>query len=531
MTYIDFSFLLFLAVTILCFYLCPPVHRWKVLLVFSILFYGFSGLKGYLFLFFTSFSIWLGAGRMGRIYAEAGLTQPAAGLDRKTLRSLRAQAKARCRRILWLLLLLNIGLLCFLKFAKFFAKPLAVFLTAAGQPVEAPAIKILMPLGISYYTFSAVGYLLDVYWQRIRPEESYPRFLLFEIFFLHILQGPIERYNRLGERLKETWTFDFERVCMGLQLMLYGFFKKLVIADRVNLFIRSAFKGRETASGAILALAVLMDVIYIYTDFSGCMDIARGAAQIMGIEMDLNFNHPFGARSIVEFWRRWHMSLGSWFKDYVYYPVSISRPVKSLSRWCAGRQFPATLKAGLVSFLPVSVTWILTGLWHGTGKTYVAWGIYYAFWILNSVVFAQSLTSLGEKLRLPMQSPLWHFWQCFRTTLIFAGGRLLTRPGSLRASLLILRRICFSFDVRALFDGRLFKYGLDEANLAAAGIAVLILWIVSLSEVRLGSLRMVISRWILPVRWLIWLGLFFVIIVFGIYGPGYSAASFVYMAY
>ena len=530
MTYIQINFLVFLIATIVLFYLFPVKHRWIALLIMSIAFYGFSGVRGYVWIFVTSMSVWLGARKMGQIYEAAGLEQEKAS-DRKQKKAIKNAAKARCRKVMTALLVLNIGILCVFKFTRFFVSPINSLLVHLGGAGGFTAAALIMPLGISYYTFSAIGYVLDVYWQRVAYEKNYARFLLFEIYFLHILQGPIERYGRLGERLKGTFRFDYDRACKGIQLMVWGFFKKLVIADRLDLYISSVYKGNAAeTSGAIVWIAILFDVVFIYADFSGCMDIARGASEIMGIEMDLNFDHPFSSKSIVEFWRRWHMSLGGWFRDYVYYSISTSKRVKNISRFCSKKQLSKGLTRGLVTILPVFITWVLTGLWHGTGKTYLAWGVYYACWIFMAVVLGDAAHEAAVKAGINTEAWSWKAFQTVRTMLIFAGGRLLTRPGTLHKSWDFFRRALLHLQPWALFDDTLFQYGLDWKNFGVALAAIAVFGAVSMMQMR-RPVRDTLGRQNLVFRWGVCLLAVLVILVFGIYGPGYSASSFVYMEY
>ncbi|MBR0398797.1 MAG: MBOAT family protein [Eubacterium sp.] len=529
MTYIETGFLLFLLLTIGLYYLVPAQKRWVVLLIMSLVFYGFSGIRGFIWIGITSLSVWAGALQMGRYYEKCAEEQ--AGIaDRKEKKAVKAASRAKCRKVITALVLLNIGILCVFKYARFVSGPVSAILTRAGFPGSFSATSLIMPLGISYYTFSAVGYVLDVYWQRVDCEKNYARFLLYEIYFLHILQGPIERYGRLGQRLKETVSFDYARACKGIQLMIWGFFKKLVIADRLNLFISAVYGEKTPAAGAVYLTAMLFDVVFIYADFSGCMDIARGASQIMGIEMDLNFDHPFASRSIVEFWRRWHMSLGGWFRDYVYMPLSTSGRVKKISRFCTKKNLPRGLTRGLVTVLPVFVTWILTGLWHGTGKPYLAWGVYYACWIFISVVFGDALHELALRLQINTDAWSWHAFQMIRTTMIFAGGRLLTRPDSLRKSWAFLKQMLLHFQPWTLVDGSLFRYGLDGKNFCAAVVAIMIFGVVSRMQMQM-QIREKLAEQNLIFRWGICMLGILLILIFGIYGPGYDAASFVYMQY
>lgn len=530
MTFIEINFFIFLIFAVIAFYICPVKHRWLVLLGASIVFYCIAGVKYLPFIFITSFSVWLAGKKMGLIYEEMEAQIAQGKYDRKEKKVIKDQAKARCKKILVWLLILNVGILAVVKYTKFFVNPINTILSALGGDGHFSAAFIIVPLGISYYTFSSLSYLLDVYWKRVDYEKNYARFLLYAIYFPHILQGPIERYGRLGQRLKGEFRFDYDRVCKGVQLMLWGIFKKLVIADRIDLFVSGAYADYKHASGVIFWFAIFLDVVYIYADFSGCMDIARGVSQIFGVELDLNFNHPFTSKSVVEFWRRWHMSLGSWFKDYVYYPVSTSKWVKNISKSCR-KHFPDVVTRSIVTIIPVSITWVLTGLWHGTGVTYLCWGIYYAIMIFLSVTFGDALHDFAvNRLHINTDTWIWKFWQMARTTCIFAGGRLLTRPGNLHLTWYAMKKAVLDFQPWTLFDGTLYKFGLDEKGFQIAFIAIALFGVVSALQHK-DSVREMIGRQNVAFRWGVYFVAVFSIIVYGIYGPGFDAASFVYMAY
>ncbi len=532
------QFFVFLAVSVALFYVCPVKHRWKVLLLVSVVFYGIAGVKYYPFIFVTSFSVWLCARKIGRIYAESNRQiDEDKSLDRKAKKALREQAKKHAKKFLLLALILNLVILCISKYTKFLVNPINDFLGMIGSGAEFSAAMIIVPLGISYYTFSSLGYILDVYWKKVEYEQNYARFLLYAIYFPHILQGPIERYGRLGARLKNELRFDAVRCSQGLQLMLWGYFKKLVIADRANIFIQAVYGTQQGTSGGIIyIIAGLLDVVYIYADFSGCMDIARGASDLFGVELDLNFNHPFSSKSVTEFWRRWHMSLGGWFKDYVYFPISTSNLVKNLNKKARNSKVPQKVSRVLITAIPVSVTWVLTGTWHGNGIGYVLWGVYYAFMILMSVSFAEDFTKFGrEKLHINEEASSWKAIQAARTTLIFAGGRLLTSPGSISNTWYIIRNVLITHNPWALFDGSLTNYGLDRMNIFILIAVIALFGLVSHLQIAGEKdgirIRDRIAAQNLVVRWVIYFAAIISIVIFGVYGPGYNASSFVYMAF
>lgn len=529
MTFIQVKFLIFLIMIFFAFYICPLKYRWIVLLGSSIVFYAVAGVKYLPFIFVTSFTVYLAGRRMGRIYDAQEEAAKEKELTRKEKKELKEQAKAKCKKVLLLVLIFNLGILIACKYMKFFIGPINGLLLSAGSGRQLTAASIIVPLGISYYTFSALSYLLDVYWRRETWERSYPRFLLYLIYFPHILQGPIERYGRLGQRLKQELRFDYKRVTFGVQLIVWGFIKKLIVADRLTIFITRVYRDYERANGLLFVIAALLDVAYIYADFSGCMDMARGISQIFGVELDLNFDHPFSSKDIAEFWRRWHITLGEWFRDYVYYPVSTSKLVKNIGRKTRNN-WPPRLSRLAMNALPIIVTWILTGLWHGTGKTYLAWGIYYAFLLLVSSTFGEDLHQLAIKCGVRTETMSWRLFQMVRTTLLFAGGRLLTSPGGLWKTKYIVKNILTHFNPWVLTDGSLYTYGLDGYGVVLAIAGIALMGVVGWYQKK-ASIRESIAAQGIVFRWLVYLGAVLAVIIFGIYGPGYNASSFVYMAY
>lgn len=530
MTFVQFHFLVFLIITVAVFYVCPVKYRWIVLLGASIVFYAIAGIKYLPFIFVTSFSVYLAGRKMGAIYAAQEQECSAPGLDRKAKKALKEQAKARCRKVLILLLVLNVGIMCVCKFMKFFVEPINQLVMHVNGQASFTAEMIIVPLGISYYTFTSLSYLLDVYWKRISYEKNYARFLLYVSYFPHILQGPIERYGRLGERLKAELRFDYTRVAMGVQLMVWGFIKKLILANRLDTFITGTFNRYAEVGGFAFWVAALLDVVYIYADFSGCMDIARGVSQIFGVELDLNFDHPFSSKSVTEFWRRWHMTMGGWFREYVYLPLSSSGLVKKISKSTKNRM-PDRVARVLVTAIPVSVTWVLTGLWHGTGKTYLSWGIYYAFLILMSVCFGDDLHQLAVKAKVNTESASWKLFQMARTTCIFMFGRLLTRPDGLWKTKIVIKSMFTDYNPWVLFDGTLYRFGFTRQDMSVTLFFIALFGVVSFYELRYGSVREWIAKQGVVFRYAVWLLAVLAVIVLGVYGPGFNAASFAYMAF
>ena len=523
------KFLVFLAVSFAVFFLCPVRRRWIILLISSIFFYITAGAWQFLpFILLTSAVVWICAKRIGQLYEEQEIRLKAEGIGRAEKKEIREGYKKRAKRILLTALILCIGVLCVTKFTKYAVRYLNLIAQAVSGSAPFHAEWLIVPLGISYYTFSTVGYLLDVYWKRYRYEPEFLRFFLYAIYFPHIVQGPISRYSLLGQELKKELRFDAQRVVFGLELMLWGYFKKLVIADRLNIFVSAIFDGKPHC-GSVFFVALLFDVFQIYTDFSGYTDIVRGISQVFGIELERNFNHPFFSKTVPEFWRRWHMTLGSWFKDYVYYPCSISHFVKQISKK-AKKLHSERLSRFLVVVIPVFTTWILTGLWHGTGKTYLCWGLYYGTLISISVAFQPEFEKLTKLLHINTDCFSWRLFQMTRTFFCFMGGRLLTAPGGLRNTVGVIRSMFVNPQPWRLVDHSLYNFGLSRKEFWLILVCLLLFWAVSMMQERF-SIRAVLARQNIVFRWgIIYLGIFSVLIL-GVYGIGFDAAAFLYTQY
>ena len=529
MTITSVYFLLFLLAVFVVFYICPVRFRWIVLLAASLYFYVAAGAVKFIpFIVYTSFIVWICARRIGKLYEEMDKRLETEELDRKEKKQLKETYKTRAKRYLVLALVLCVGMLCVCKFAKYAVAYGNLLINRLGGTGPLQLAWIIFPLGISYYTFSTVGYILDVYWKRYEYESNFFRFFLYAIYFPHIMQGPISRYNLLGAELKKELRFDSARIVSGMELMLWGFFKKLVIADRLNIFVQSVYDGKPHY-GSIFLVAMVFDAFQIYTDFSGYTDVVRGASQIFGVTLEQNFNHPFFSKTVPEYWRRWHMTLGGWFKDYVYYPCTISGFMKNLNKKTKASMSERKSRFFTV-VIPVFITWVLTGLWHGTGKTYLAWGIYYSTLITISVAFHPEFEWLNKKLRINTDSFFFRLFQMVRTFCCFMGGRLLTSPGSLANTGMVIRNVLLNFNPRLLFNGEIYNYGLDQKSIQLVLLAIGVLWVVSMLQERM-QIRENFAKLNIVIRWAVIYAAIFSILIFGIYGMGFDATAFMYTQY
>lgn len=492
MTYTSFFFFVFLAAVAAAYFLLPLRIRWTALLIASLGFYAAADLRC-----------------IPVLLAEALLSFFGARLIRST------PEKSRGKKILLLSLIILIGVLTVFKMARFVK----------------PGISLVMPVGLSYYTFSNISYILDIYWKRYEPETNALKYLLYVSFFPHILQGPIPRYDRLGPQLAEGHCFDYRRVTFGIQLMLYGLFQKLVLADRLGIFVDSVFDGGyENQYGVIILGAVFLYAIQIYMDFAGCVNIAKGTAEIFGVYLEDNFRQPYFATSVEEYWRRWHITLGGFFRDYVGMPVSVSKTVKGWSK-NVRKKHGRDAGKNVVTLSALAMVWLCTGLWHGTGLNYLIWALWQGGIIAIGTVFRKQLEGMRTGLKIPDNSRAFHAFRMLRT-FILAGiiPRIITRAPSLGAAAVIVRHAFAGTGIYQFHLGKgLEQYGWDRWHFFIALAAILIQLIVSILKERGVHLRERIASWVLPVRWVVYLALLFTVILFGIYGPGYDAKAFVYM--
>ncbi len=510
MSFVDYIFVPFLFLTIILYFLVPLKWRWILLLVNSLVFYCSWGIALLPFAAGAVLLSWGTALWMERQYLHLD-EQLKAGIwsDRAEQGRQRQKVKNRCKYVLW------------------FTVAILVLILAASKMHW---ISIGVPLGISYYTMSLIGYMADVYWRKEKAEHNYFSLLLFAVYFPKILEGPISKHRLVAEQLKEGHTFDYRRFCFGLQRVLWGYFKKLVIADRLNILVGNVFTDYENYHGAIFLVAAIFGAFQLYCDFSGCMDIALGISEIFGITIEENFNRPFFSKTAAEFWRRWHISLGVWFKDYIYMPLVISPRLMKLSgkirKKCGKRAGKA-----FITVIPLLAVWILTGVWHGTGWNYVVWGLYWGSIMIISTIWEPELMKLPHLLHLNTETRMWRLFQTLRTFCLFVGSRLLTLPADLSITWYALKRITRKFAPWELLDGTLYTLGLDRPEFILVILALLLLYYVSKKEEEGVSLRARIAKLPVAYRWAVYYGTILAVMIFGIYGAGYNAGAFVYMNY
>ncbi len=521
MSFTDYLFMPLFVVVALLYYIIPKKIRWFYLLIVSVAFYCTWNADVLPYILTAVTVAWISGLLIERNYQKLqNHLDSKPDMSKEEKKVLQSKAKKWCKCILLVSAAVLIGMLVFGKAGKHILKALDL----------SDVMTVVMPLGISYYTMSLVGYMADVYWKKEKAEKNILKLLLFAIYFPKILEGPISKHRLIAAQLNESCDFDYNTFCFGLQRMIWGYFKKLVIADRLSLFITPVLTEYKYNHGAVLLLAFLFGVFQLYCDFSGCMDIALGASETLGIKLEENFNHPFFSESAAEFWRRWHITLGAWFKDYIYMPIVISPRLIKLSGK-ARKRYGKRVGKAVATVIPLFIVWSLTGIWHGTGWNYVIWGLYWGALISLSNIFEPESKKMIERLHVDVNRKYYHFLRKMRTFFLFLISRVITMPENLAASFVIVKRMITYFAPWELVDGTIYTFGLEKNDFIVLAFAFILLYCVSRIQENGEHMREKIADLPLVLRWAIYFAAIFGVLIFGTYGIGYSASSFVYMNY
>ena len=531
MTIVTLPFFLFVAAVILVYYLVPKRFRWFTLLVASYTFYFFN----------SEWLVFVLAGMTAVTYliglwVQHVLDRNAAWLKEHGKEITKEEKKARkdrnkkvTRRILLLGVFSVLATLIFLKYFNFLGHNVNLLFHLFGIKEDlVPHLGLLLPIGISFYTLQAIAYMTDVYRGKIRADRNPLKFMLFMSFFPQIVQGPIPRHGQLAQQLYEGHSFDHKNLYYGAQMMLWGLIKKLVIAERLAIPVNYLFDNHNSYSGPILFFAVALYGLQVYADFSGGMDIARGVAQMLGIRLELNFAQPYFSSSIEDFWRRWHITMGHWMRDYVFYPLSLSKLFTNLSR--VSRKFMGQFVGKrLPSLLAMFIVYFLVGFWHGSSWKYIAFGIWNGLFIMSGILLDNVYRIVREKLHIKEESISWRVFRMVRTFVIVSFGRFFSAAPTFMTAITMFGQTFVHWqNISFLTDGTLQKMGLSTANWFLLLFAIILLFFVDLTHERGISIRDTISNQALVFRWIVYIAAVLFVLIFGIYGPAYDASSFIY---
>lgn len=530
MSITSFVFVLFIFVTLILYYIVPKKFQWYVLLASSVAFYLMSSLQGATFVLITASSIYTSTLIMQRLsdkrkkYLKAHKDEISKEEKEKYKNSVKKKRKA----VFLVTLILNIGLLCFFKYFHFVFEQVSNLISAFGGNPLIDNFSFIVPLGISFYTFQSTGYLINIYWENYRPERNYLKVLLFVSFFPQITQGPISEFDQLSDELFKEHHFTYKNYSQGFQRMLWGFVKKMVIANSLAPWVRNVFTNYSSYSGITTLIGTFLYSIQIYADFSGYMDIMCGLCEMLDIKLTENFERPYFSKSVAEYWRRWHITLGAWFKQYIYYPIAVSKwnrnLGKKLTEKCGksiGKNLPATIA--------LIAVWFTTGLWHGASWAYIAWGGVNGVFIIFSMWMEPVYDKTKKLLHINESRWLWRAFQTIRTFVLITFIKVLPEVGTLSQGLGLWKRI-FTNHVIPRSTSSLFPFLGDSEirNVFIVCFLILLMFVMSLLQ-RKKPIKDYFNKIPLFIRIIILVLLVFVIIAVGV--PVSKEGAFLYAGF
>ena len=521
-SYTTFSFfLLYFGITALVYSIAPQKIRWFILLLGSYIFYFISA-KGHIIpIILVTLIVWAAGLGMQKLGDTMKLKRKSAA-DKEEKKQIKTKYTKYKRRVLTLGVVFVAAALLICKYTNFFIDTLnGIF------PLNIEAIRIVQPLGISFFSLQAISYIADVYYGRYDAVKNPLRVSLYLSFMLTIVEGPIARYNQLGTQLNTCKYNNLEDISKGYVRTVWGLFKKIVIADRAAVLVRAVFDNPDSFSGLQIAGAIAFYTLQLYCEFSGVMDIMCGLGNMLGLQLPENFNSPFFAKSINEFWQRWHISLGSWLRDYIFYPISLSKGIKNLSAKSKER-FNPYYSSLIPTATALFFVWFTNGFWHGAGWKYVTYGLYYYVLMMLGLFIKPLSDKVFAALKINREGRAYGIFSVLRTFVIVNIGMLIFRADTLKIALSMFISLFKNIDFSVLIPGHGNGFGLSIYDYAVILIGFILLLAVGI--VKEKGVNIIDKIYSLPfaLKFVLYLAGIFVIIIFGAYGEEYGVVDLIY---
>ena len=515
MLFTSYEFIIFLFVVFILFYIVPKKWQQTVLLFFSYCFYYMAVKERIIYIFITTITTFFIAQKISVIQRN------------HTTKDKTEKQKRKKQQKRWLIvcLCINLGLLGVFKYTNFTIHNINLVLRSFAWDSNIQFVDIVLPLGISFYTFQSIGYLVDVYRGKYKAENNFIRFSLFISFFPQLIQGPISRFDELSKSLFCEKKLEKSVVYSGLQRILWGYFKKLVIADRILVAVHTIIQSPQQYQGAYVLLGAIFYAIQLYADFTGGIDITIGIGELFGIQIAENFKQPFFSKSVKEYWNRWHISMGTWFRDYLFYPVSISQPMKKITSF-SKKYFGRTIGKKVPVYVSSFIVWFFTGLWHGASWNFIVWGLGNFFLIFLSEECKTMYEWFHKKFPKVKETIVFQSFQVIRTFFLMSCLRMFDCYRDVSQTITMFGTMFTKWE-NIFFDGSLLKLGLTVVDYIIIMLGIILLVMVSILQKK-GSVRLQIRKCSPITRFVIWYGLFLVVLLFGAYGIGYDETQFIY---
>ena len=520
-SYTSFSFfILYFGITYLLYVITPQKAKWCVLLAGSYVFYFFSSKGHIVSLIAATLIVWACGLWMEKL--DKSFKSKRKGLEKPERKKLKAQYSRYKSWVLALGVVSTLALLIVSKYTNFFIGTAnTLFSSHIGE------VDIVQPLGISFYTLMAVSYLADVHAGKYAAQKNPLRVGLYLAFFLTIVEGPFARYDQFGTQLQTCKRFDPSDFVYGAERVMWGLFKKIVIADRAAEFVDAVFDNSAEYSGVVVAAAILFYTLQLYCEFSGVMDIMCGLGEAMGLKLPENFARPFFARSINEFWQRWHITLGAWLRDYIFYPISFSKTFMNASKKARAKFSPY-----YANLIPTAVAlffvWFGNGFWHGAGWKYIVYGLYYYVLMMIAMFMEPLFRKLCEKTKIDRTSKGFGYFQMLRTFVIVNIGMLIFRADTLKQAASMFVSVFANPNLKAMLPGAHNGFGLDLNDYLILVLGTVVLFVFGLAQEKGVDIRARIAKLPFIVKFVMFMAALFAIIIFGAYGEGYGKVDLIY---
>lgn len=498
-------YLTFLVVLLFLYYIIPKKMQWGLLLIFSFLFIiaSTSDIKVYFYILYSVLVSFIGSNLIGK-----------------------AKTEKKKKIIQTITVILMFVQLVFLKYLNFVGSNTINLFNLFGANLSWTTFSIVAPIGVTFYTLIAIGYVIDVGRGIVEPQKNILKHALYVLYFPQLTSGPFTRYTEMKDTLYEKHKFELQNICFGFQRIIWGIFKKLIITERMAIIVNTVFENYRDFPGIYIVLGTVAFAIQLYTDFSGCMDIVLGTSETLGIKLPENFDTPYFSKSISEYWRRWHITLGTWFKDYFFYPILKSNIFQNLQSKCK-KIFGKKWGKKIPTYLGMFILWFTVGTWHGGNSKYIIGsGLLHWFYIVSGEILQPVFDKIGKILHVNKERFTFKLWQIIRTFTLVCIGFIFFRADSTLDALKMIRRI-FVNNYSEIFSGAMLKLGLDSQDLTIAFIGIILLFIISILKQKY-KIREQIQNQHIAVRYTIWISLIVFILIFGFYGTGYDATSFIY---
>ncbi len=509
-----------LPIIALIYNLIPKKRQWFLLLANFVVFY-IMGKFRLIFLVLSIISVYFSARFIKKAEDKKEELLKKKDADKKVINE---KIKKKKKLILVLCLLFNVAFLVVFKYLNFFSTNINLLLNVFNVNYQFKMIHLIAPMGISFYTLSAISYIVDVYNGKVEAEKSFIKVSLFLSFFPQIMEGPIARFKDTADDLYSGKKIEHNNFILGYQRIMYGFFKKKLIVDRINPLVSSIFNNYASYNGLTIFMGAIAYTVMLYMEFSGTMDVVVGSGQIFGINIPENFRQPFFSKNVSEFWTRWHISLGTWFKDYIYYPISLSKPLKKLTvklRHKLGNHYGPLISGSIALF----VVWFLNGLWHGAGYTFLLFGLYHFIMIAGGNFMGPVFVKLTDKLHINRENIVYRVLQSIKMSLFVFIGEMIFRADTVKDALGMFKGIFtrFSFNFSELSI-----MGLDIYDYVVIVLSVIFVFVISLLKEKNIDVNDKLSKKKLWIRWIIYYAFILMICIFGAYGPGYEPLDPIY---